>query len=296
MAVPHLFIAGSGCYEQVGFAADAGVHAPADGVISPALVEVVDDVGVSMADSGHALVHSRPESVVHDGDLHLPVLQVAVVMAEEHHLVVILEPVVGDGDPAGAARHVQKPIVAAVERIVIDPDFGRAHQPYGVAIGASHLHDLSSWTDYRPRASRLQAVETQAVDDDVAHLVEQEAGAVGYVDVGAAAVDGGEALDEQRPLELDDHVRSEGDPDLPLHEAGPVPQRAGLGIHRVVSGVGDPVESHVLSGVAPHLPGESHRAGGEPLPAPRPVAVPSPALVDGVHAAGSPDRPRGEHP
>lgn len=48
VGVPYLLFAVPWCYEQICLAEDARVHAPSNGVLSPSLVEVVDDVGVSM--------------------------------------------------------------------------------------------------------------------------------------------------------------------------------------------------------------------------------------------------------
>jgi len=81
----------------VALAQDCGVHASANGVLVPPCVKVVCNMHVPEPDPRHALVAERPKMVVHDGDSHSTVLNTLIVMSEENDLVMVLEPVVGDG-------------------------------------------------------------------------------------------------------------------------------------------------------------------------------------------------------
>lgn len=56
-------------------------------------------------------------------------------------------------------------------------------------------------------------VDVKVVDDDVGDGLEGDAGAAGDVDVGAAAVEGFEAVDEEFLVEADGHVGGEDDPE-----------------------------------------------------------------------------------
>lgn len=71
------------------------------------------------------MVAVRAEAVEDDSDVHVAVLDETIVMAEEHHLVVIVEPIVGDGDACGSTGDVEEAVLAGVKCVVIDPDFRR---------------------------------------------------------------------------------------------------------------------------------------------------------------------------
>lgn len=85
------------------------------------------------------------------------------------------------------------------------------------------------------------------MDDDVRDVVDGDAGAVGYVDAGAPAVDGLVRVHHQLLLQLDDHVPLEDDPEgLVLDHS--VADGARLRVHGVVvAGVTDHVDPAVLS-------------------------------------------------
>ena len=123
-------------------------------------------------------------------------------------------------------------------------------------------------------------VDVDAVDDDVADVLEGDAAAAGDVDVGAAAVDGLEAVDDELVLEFDHHVAGEGDPEgVGLDHS--VPEGARSWVDGVpVGGVGDDVEPAALA--AHGVPTEPNAAVGEALPVVCPVGVAPPAVVDGV--------------
>lgn len=85
-------------------------------------------------------------------------------------------------------------------------------------------------------------VDVDVVDDDVGHVLERQAAVAGDFDVGAAAVDGFVAVDDELVFELDEHVGGEGDPDGFRLDDG-VAEGARRGVRRVaVGGVGDDVD------------------------------------------------------
>jgi len=232
----------------------------------------------------HALVDVGAEAVERDGDPHPAVGGVAIVVAEQHDLVVVKEPVVRDGHVRGADRHVQEPVLASGQGVVVDPHLGARHQPDGVAVHASGRLHRAARDDHLPRGLRPALVDVQPVDDHVVHMEEHDACAAGDVHVGPASVDGRNALDEERLRQPDVHAPLEGDPDLPGQHRPAVAQGARTWAHRVVAGVGDHVRNHPGSSVLPHLPCEAHRADGEPLPVGGPVGLLTPAPVDDVCA------------
>ena len=95
-------------------------------------------------------------------------------------------------------------------------------------------------------------MNVQTMDDDIAHMLQREAGPIGNVDIGTAAVKGLVTRDVELLLEFDGHVASEVDPKGFLLDYA-VPQSSGLGVLGVVVGGGDNVEPAVLAprGLAP---------------------------------------------
>ncbi|BBG96109.1 Pectate lyase family protein, partial [Prunus dulcis] len=60
--------------------------------------------------------------VVHNGYPHVLVPKVAIIMAEKHNLVLVSEPIVGDGDMGRSASNIEKTVLALVECIVVYPN------------------------------------------------------------------------------------------------------------------------------------------------------------------------------
>ena len=70
---------------------------------------------------GHPLVAIGTKMVESNSDPHLLVLNKLIVMAKQHDLVVVPEPVVRDRDVGRAPGHIEEPVVAFVESVVVDP-------------------------------------------------------------------------------------------------------------------------------------------------------------------------------
>lgn len=97
--------------------------------------------------------------VVHDGGLHVAVANIAIVMAEEHDLVLVSEPVVGDGDLGGPSRHVEEPVLACIECVVVDPHLRCRHEPDGVAVYLAEGQDFGVRPDHLAWWLRLAVVD-----------------------------------------------------------------------------------------------------------------------------------------
>lgn len=75
-------------------------------------------------------------------------------------------------------------------------------------------------------------VDVDVVDDDVGDVLEGDAAVARDVDVGAAAVHGFEAVEDELVLQVNGHVRGKHDPERFVLDDG-VAERAGDGVGRV---------------------------------------------------------------
>ncbi|OAY64628.1 hypothetical protein ACMD2_01918 [Ananas comosus] len=278
----HLFGVGVGGGDvAVALAIDGGVGAASDGVHLPARVVVVDDVEVPVAAPRHPLHQLLAEVVEGDGHLHPRIRQVLVAVAQQHHLVVPREVAIRHRDRRRPHDRVHQPVRAVRQRAVVDPDAHRAVQRDAVAVGARAPAVVRRRGAHVGVARGDAVVDVDVVNDYVGDVLEGDAGAAGDVDVGAAAVEGLEAVDEELLVEADGHVGGEDDPEGALLDGG-VAEGAGGGVDGVeVGGVGDDVERAALpaEGAAP----EPDAAVRQPLPVRLPVhARAPPAVVDRV--------------
>lgn len=230
--------------------------------------------------AGHPLHQPHAEVVEGYGHLHPGVRRVAVAVTQQHHLVVVREVVVGDGDPRGAHYGVDQAVRAVRQRAVVDPDLPGVEYGDPVAVRPAPPAHVGRARGNVGVAAGLAVVDVDVVDDDVGHELERHAPVAHDVDVGAAAVDGLEAVHDELVLQLDGHVGGEHDPERLLLDHG-VPERARDGFRGVaVGGVGDHVD---LTPFASHgVTAEPNAAVGELLPVILPVGVATPAVVDGV--------------
>ncbi|CAB4267644.1 unnamed protein product [Prunus armeniaca] len=60
--------------------------------------------------------------VVHNGHPHVLVPKVAIILAKKHNLVLVSEPIVGDGDMGRSASNIEKTVLALVKCIVVYPN------------------------------------------------------------------------------------------------------------------------------------------------------------------------------
>lgn len=191
---------------------DGRVGTPADGVHLPQREIVVHHVYIPASAPGHTLHQRLPKMVERDRHLHAGVRQVLVVVAEQHHLVMVREVVVGDGDSGGPHYGVDEAVRAVGQGAVVDPDLPRAVDGDPVAVGSPAPADVGGAGGNVGVAGGLAVVDVDVVDDDVGDVLEGDAAVADDVDVGAAAVDGLEAVHDKLVLELDGRVGGEDDP------------------------------------------------------------------------------------
>ena len=163
---------------------------------------------------------------------------------------------------------------------MVDPDVTGAKDGNAIAISQRPPPIVGGGAAHHGVPCLDAVMDMDAVDDDVGDVLEGDAGAVGDVDVGAAAVDGLEAVHDELLLEGDDHVTLEHDPQGPVLDDG-VTEGARFWIDCVVvGGVGD----NVVTAVAPAdgVAAEADGAVGKALAAEVPAPVAAPAVVDWV--------------
>jgi hypothetical protein len=237
---------------------------------------------------GHALNEISAKVVERHRDVHVLVLSITVVSTQQHDLIVILKVIVGDRDTVGAFNDIDKPIGAAGEVAMVDPDVLRAEDVDAIAVRLAAVTHMAGRAAHVAGTGRFAVVDVHAVDDDVADELHGEARAARDVHVGAPAVDGLEAVHDELALELDVHVVAEHDPQRLLLDHAP-PQRARRRVHDVVV---VRVRHHVHAPVlAPYgVLAEPQRAVRQPLPVALPPAVAAPTVVHWVARSASPQR------
>lgn len=118
----HLFsIVIEGCNVAVPLAINGGIPTSPNGVHLPLSKIVVDHMYVPSSAPGHPLHQLLAEVVEGYGNLHARVWQVGVAVAQQHHLVVVREPVVGDGDRSGTHYSIDQAVLAVGEWAVVYP-------------------------------------------------------------------------------------------------------------------------------------------------------------------------------
>ncbi|KAG2620684.1 hypothetical protein PVAP13_3NG210101 [Panicum virgatum] len=199
--------------------------------------------------------------------------------------------VVGQGHACGGVRDIDEAVRAGLKGAVVDPHVGGTEDGDAVAVRQATTGRQRRRRQRRPR--RLAVAHGEPVDDDVAHVVQHEAGAAVPDDHGGAAVpdDHGGAAPvhglvrghDQLLLGPDGHVTRERDPQgLLLDEA--VAEGARRRGRRVfVARVRHHVRLAVLA--AAGVTAEPDGAVGEALPVVRPAGVAAPAVVDRVAGA-----------
>lgn len=188
--------------------------------------------------------------------------------------------VVRDCNPRRSHYRINQPVRTVRQRAMIDPDLAGPVDGDPVAVGSPPPPDVGGAGGDVGVAGGLAVVDVDVVDDDVGDVLEGYAAVADDVDVGAAAVDGLEAVHDELVLELDGHVGGEDDPEgLGLDDG--VAESAWDGAGWVtVGGVGDDVDlaAFAAEGVA----AKTDAAVGEALAVSGPVGVAAPAVVNGV--------------
>lgn len=130
------------------------------------------------------------------------------------------EVIVGNSDGSGSNDRINKPVGAAGERAVVDPHMARTKDGYGITIGHGPPTIVSRRATNHCIPSWLAVMNVDSMDDDVRHVLDGDARAIGDVHIGPASVDGLEAVHDQFLLEGDHHVALEYNPEGPVLDHG----------------------------------------------------------------------------
>lgn len=95
---------------------------------------------------------------------------------------------------------------------MVNPDMTRPENRNPVAVGHRPPPIMTRRAANHGVSGRFTVMNVQPMNDDIRHELDRDAGAVSYVNVGAACVDGLEAVHDQLLLERDHHVALEHDP------------------------------------------------------------------------------------
>lgn len=126
-------------------------------------------------------------------------------------------------------------------------------------------------------------MDVNAVDYDIGDELDGDTRSVSDVDVGAAAVNGLEAVHDELLLQGNDHVPLENNPEGLVLDDG-MAERPRAGVHGVVIiRVGDDVVPAVTA--ANGIAAEPDATVRQPLAVVVPIRVAPPAIVDGIAGA-----------
>lgn len=224
-------------------AVDSRIPAPSNRVHLPLRKIVIHNMYVPAPAPRHPLYQLLPEVIERYCHLHPRIGQVVIAVPQQHHLIVVRKIVVRYRYPRGPHHRVDQPVVALPERAVVDPDVLGPEYRDPVAVGLRTVPVVRRARPHVGIARGVAVVDVDVVDDDVGDVLEGDAPAPGDVDVGAAAVEGLEAVEDEFLGEADEHVGGEDYPQGLGLDHG-VAEGAGAGVDRVVVGVvGDDVET-----------------------------------------------------
>lgn len=147
-----------------------------------------------------------------NGGLHVLVLSVGITMAQQHHLVMVCEVVVGYGDGRRSVDRIDQPVAATRQRAVINPDVSAREYRHPVAIRHQPMPRMAGRVPYNSTRPRLTVMDMETMNDNVRRIVYRDARAAGDMDAGAAAVDRLERVHHELFLQRDHHVSFEDDP------------------------------------------------------------------------------------
>ncbi|EYU41599.1 hypothetical protein MIMGU_mgv1a012287mg [Erythranthe guttata] len=228
----------------------------------------------------HPLYQSLPEMVERYRHLHPRIRHVIVAVSQQDHLIVVREVVVRYRHPRGPHHHVDQPVLAVPQRAVVDPYVPRPEHGYSVPVRFRPPPVVRGARTDVCFSGLVAVVDVDVVDDHVADVLERDAPAAGDVDVGAAAVEGFERVEDEFLGEVDEHVGGEDDPEWLRLDDG-VAEGSGLRVDGIAVGG---VRYYVVAAPLPAecVLAEADGAVGETLAVETPVGVAPPAVVDWV--------------
>lgn len=163
---------------------------------------------------------------------------------------------------------------------MVHPDVAGAEDGHSISVGHGAPPIVAGRAAHHGVPRGLAVVDVEPVDDDVGDVLDGDAGAIGDVHVGAASVDGLEAVHDELLLERDDHVPLEDDPEWLFLDDGVAEGTLARVDRVVIARVGDHVDLAVAA--ANGVAAKADAAVSEALAIVVPVRVAAPAVIDGI--------------
>ncbi len=205
---------------------------------------------------------------------------------ERSSLIVIGKIVVGSGDGRGAMNGVNEAVIAVGEVAMVHPDIMGCKHVDAISIASPSTSQMRGRASDDRVSSRFAVMNVDAMDNDVAHILECVASATSDVDIVIATINCLEAVHDKLLLKSDHHVACEDDPKrLTFHNT--VAQRAGSRIDDIVASViSDNMDLAVLT--TDRILPESGHTVCQRLSRALPVVITPPAIIDGISRATHP--------
>lgn len=161
----------------------------------------------------HSLGKTSSEFVVGDGYPYAPIAKIGGVRTEQHHLVVLCEVVVGDGENCRPMSAIDQPIGSIGQVTMIHPHIICIQDVNGIAIRHSTPDQIRRRRPDGCGTRRAHVVDVEAVNDDMGDALNIDLGSSRDVHGGSMAIDSLEACHQQLRLQLDVHAIGEDDPE-----------------------------------------------------------------------------------
>lgn len=125
----------------------------------------------------------------------------------------VSEVVVRNGDGSGTHNSINKAISTIGKRTMVYPNMTRTKNRNSITISHCPPTIMGRRAADQGIASGLAVMNMNTMNDNVGDELNGNASTISNVDVGAAAIDGLEAVQDEFLSESDDHVMIEDDPE-----------------------------------------------------------------------------------
>ena len=122
------------------------------------------------------------------------------------------EVIIRDGDGSGSVDDVNEAVSAASQGAMVDPNMGRTEYRNGVTIGLLAVSTMGEWASHAPRLGRLTVTDGDAVDYDMAHVLDGNAWPIANFHFSPSPVNGLEAVHHQLSFQSNHHISCEYNP------------------------------------------------------------------------------------
>lgn len=153
-------------------AVNGGIATTTNRIHLPRREIVVHDMDVASPTPRHPLNKPLSEMIKRNRHLHPRIRRVAIVVAQQHHLVVVREVIVRYRYRRRAQHGVDKPVGAMAHGAMVDPDLLRSENGDPVSVGSASFSGFRRGSSYNGASGRFAVVDVDVVDDDVLHVLD----------------------------------------------------------------------------------------------------------------------------